>query len=64
MTRAIPLLSRQEGHQVLLDFFGCRMFAETQALCEATNVCVDDDALGLPESDPQNDVRRLSADAG
>ena len=59
----VPLGLREEGHQIALDFFRRGLGGPTEALRNALNVRVDDDALGSAECDAEHDVGRLASDA-
>ena len=58
-----PLLRRKELHQILLDLYRVAVLRECQPLAQSSDVGVDYDALVAIERVPENDVRRLAADA-
>jgi hypothetical protein len=63
MSEQRPLLRRKELHQILLDLYRIAVFRECQPLAQSSDVGVDDHSLVAAERVPENDVRRLAANA-
>jgi hypothetical protein len=63
-TEPDPLLLRDDAHQVLLDLLQFLLDGQAEALADAGDVGIDDDTAGDAEGVGEDDVGRLTGDAG
>ena len=58
-----PFVAWEEVDEVLFDFFRVFVLGEVEALREAGDVCIDDDAYGFVEGVAKDDVGCFAGDA-
>ena len=64
MREVNPLFGRGDFHQGAFDLFGGGVAGEVEALGEALDVGVDDDAFRFPKGDAEDDAGRLATATG